>query len=251
MTKSAVQVKEESNVIAFDEWDGGSAIEVTSTRAISPYVVFAQPKAIDQWAEFAAAIPGLADGDQVLVMPSGHKIKITPMRFSLIQAKQYFLKKDPQGNVVQGSVTTEQRTKADGYSEEVQAAIIVYLPDGTAVPASALFKTVKCGAALGMKLAIEDAAKPEWSKHSEQHRAATAYCAQPWLRVVGTTRIGNRTGGKGFKYTPATVTTAPTGPFEWQAVKNLLAGGGKESMKELAAHYNARLADLGLVPVKK
>jgi hypothetical protein len=226
-----------------------TALDVIATKTRTPYVVFAQPKATDQWTSFATKLPGLQDGDQVLVYPEpGPVVKLQPMRFTMVACKQYWAQKDGAGNRL--AVSATQKPKHEKWSEEVHAACIIYVQkDGSteAVPAGCTFKTVKCPAALSVKLQIEAAEKPEWAQQSEAHKMAFAALSKPFLRVVGSVSINKRTSGAGFSYTGARAIVSPATPAEWMALKNLIeAEDGKTKLAELASAYKQRLAELGV-----
>lgn len=232
------------------------AISVVASRAIGPYVVFAQPKATEQWTSLARAIPGLKDGDPCLVRPDPEKpVLLQPLRFTMMACTQYWLQTDPkkQGARIDGvNPSLVQKPRSDGpYSwlENVFAAAIVYVPvDGkvVAVPATVGFKTVKCPAALSLKLAIEEAEKPEWAEQSMAHKAAFQAFAKPWLRVVAAVNLTPRSG-TGNPYVAARSVCAPAGPEEYRATRELMASeDGMKSLRGLKEHYLGRLKELGI-----
>lgn len=222
--------------------------DIEPTRSPVPYVVFAQPKATEQWTEFATKLPGLQDGDQIMVHPEpGGVERLQPMRFTMMQCKQYWVSKDPAGNRLGASA--EPHVRQAGWAEEVLAACLVYVPRGggvEAVPASCVFKTVKCPAALSVKLQIDAAEKPEWADQSPAHKMAFAALAKPFLRVVGSVTTGKRTSSGGYGYVGARSIVSPATPAEWKAVKDLLESGGVETLRKLADHYRGRLSELKL-----
>lgn len=226
-----------------------SGYEITATRVVVPYVVFAQPKATEQWTELSRTVQGIQDGDQILVRPDPEKpVRLQPMRFTMAACKQYWVQKDPGGARV--GVSAEQKPRTERWNEEVLAACIVYVQDGgslEAVPASCVFKTTKCPAALAVSKQVEVASKPEWADESPAHKMAFAALAKPYLRVVGTVSVGRRTAASGFGYVTARAVVAPAGPAEWKALKDLVeSSAGMQSLRDLSAHYKQRLQELKL-----
>lgn len=224
-------------------------LSVAATRVNVPYVVFAQPKATEQWTSLVTKLPGIQDGDQVLVYPDPDPpVRLQPMRFTMISCKQFWVKKDAQGQS-QGKPSLTPMPRAEGWKEEVFAACIVYVQRGgdlEAVPASCVFKTVKCGAALGLKLQIDAAEKVEWAEQSPAHKMAFAAFKSAYLRVVAAVAVGKRTAGSGFGYVPARSIVAPATPAEYGALQKLMANGGKEKIAKLSEHYKLRLTEMGV-----
>lgn len=224
-----------------------TALDVIATKTRVPYVVFAQPKATDQWTAFAMKLPGLQEGEQILVYPEpGPVVKLQPMRFTMIACLQYWVQKDGAGNRV--GISKTQKPRTDKWGEEIHAACIVYSTHSgqtEAIPASCTFKTVKCPAALSVKLQIEAAEKVEWAQQSEAHKMAFAALSKPFLRVVGSVSVNKRTAQSGFSYTSARAIVSPATPTEWLALKNLIESpDGKQQFADLSAAYKQRLAEL-------
>lgn len=235
----------------------GTGLDVVATYAQVPYVVFAQPKATDQWTALATRLPGMQDGDQVLVWPEPRlPERLSPMRFTMVCCKQYWVQKLPGG--ARGPVSVEQKPWKSDWAEEVHAACVVYVQrDGglEAVPASCTFKTVKTRAALSVKLQVEAAAREDWAGLSEVHRMAYAALAKPFLRVVGTVSVQRSTGPTGNPMAKATASVVPASPAEWRALKELSEDpgdaatkrpSGRERLAALARSYHGRLATLGI-----
>lgn len=235
--------------VVVDDFGG---LSVAASSAIGPYVLFAQPKATDQWTSLVQKLPGIQDGDQVLVYPDPEPpIRLTPMRFTMMACKQFWVKLDDAGNQV-GAPSVEQKPRAERWNEWVFAACIVYAQrDGEveAVPSTCMFKTVKCPAAVTLKLQIEAADKPEWADQSMAHKAAFSAFSKAFLRVVASVQTSKRTAGSGFSYVQARSIVAPATPTEYIAVKKLLEAKGLEKFKSLLEQYNSRLAQIG-VPSK-
>lgn len=229
------------------EFSGG-ALQIEPTKTIVPYVVFAQPKATDQWTDLAGKIPGLQDGDPVLVFPEPTPpVVLRPMRFTMVACRQYWVQKDPGGAVI--GTSSESKPRTDRWNEHVLAACIVYVQRGSdveAVPASCVFKTVKCGAALSVKTQIDAAAKIEWAEQSPAHKMAFASLAKPFLRVVGTVHMSKRTAASGYGYVQAKAIVAPATPVEWKALKEFIENDGSNKLRELAVHFKQKLAEFNL-----
>lgn len=233
--------------VVVDDFGGMS---VVTTNTVGPYVVFAQPKATEQWTSLVQKVPGVRDGDQVLVYPEPEQpVPLRPMRFTMVACKQYWVKKDASGNMLEKPKEEQQSRVKDAngnkWAEEVFAACIVYAPRGgevDAVPATCTFKTVKCQAAITMKQQIEAASKPEWADQGPAHKAAFAAFSKPFLRVVGAVSTSERKGASNFTYVQARAVVAPATPAEYVAVKRLMEeGDGLKKLKDLAEQYHSRL----------
>jgi hypothetical protein len=228
---------------------GNAPMTVVPTKVRVPYALFAQPKATDQWAELSSKLPSLQDGDQVLVYPEPDApVQLRPMRFTMLGCQQYWVQRDGAGNQI-GKASTEAKSRAEKWNEEVLASCIVYVPRGgdlAAVPASCVFKTVKCPAVLSLKLQIEEAAKVTWADTSPAHKIAFAAFQKPWMRVVASVSTNKRTSSGGYTYVGARSVCSPATPAEYGALRKMLEDDGIAKLRTLSEHYHQRLLDLGI-----
>lgn len=243
MAKSLVgKTDDAGGMVEFElpEEFGSGALQASPTQARGCYVVFAQPKAVAQWTDLSARIPGLRDGDQVMVRPDGSVVRLQPMRYQLISAKQYFVKKNPQGGARE---SCKDVADAEHKAEEVHAACVVFL-DGEAVPCTATFKTTKCNAVTTLVAAVKAAKDPKWAQQSEAHRVAFSTCVKPFLRVVGTVQTFDvPKPPSGWPYVGAKCIVSPATPTEWMMWNALYQSkDGKDRLREVALSFRGWLS---------
>jgi hypothetical protein len=144
----------------------------------TPFVTFATPKS-QLWPKLTASLPGLQDGDPVLVRPDPETpVRLVPFRFHVVAAKQFFANTADDGSLVK-----TYAEKPDGKSDEyIETALLVYTDAGI-VAARCTWKNTKCPAAHEACKALNLAASPDWSKQSADH-AASMRAPKPFMRFT-------------------------------------------------------------------
>lgn len=215
MTKSLVASAVESNLgsnlpVAF----GSSLSDVgESAFSLSPYAVFASNRS-PNFALWSQAIPGLNDGDPILIAGNKPPIKLDPFRFYLVEAFQHFSVVDSQGNLVRTSLDPEAATADRELKEHIETCILV-IHGNELTPARCTFKTTKTNAAHTARLAVLEAGKPSWAQHSPEHKASLV-CPVPWGRAIATVTLKRATSrSSGFAYVSANARVAPSGAADW------------------------------------
>ncbi len=213
-------------------------------RFNTPYLIFAQPAALDQWRELMQKFPDIEDGDPVLFFPEPEKpIKFGAVRCTMLAAQQYYATRDAGGQELQ-----RFREPGPDRAERIVSALIIYHED-RAIPCTCVFKTTKCGAAQKISSELERCQKPEWVKDGQEFEMAVAACSTPSARIVATITISGRTSkqgkGKGKSYAATTATIKPSGPVEWKLLADLQQNRRAE-LEAVAGAYSKRLSELDL-----
>jgi len=225
----------------------GQPVAEIKPRFSTPYVVFAQPKAGDQWKGLLRHFPDLNDGDPVLVYPEPRKPeRLSPFRCTLLHAKQYWsvVDKNQQGKELSQHAAEPDAgsLKAnEGVAERIYTALIVY-KDGAAIPATCLAKTVKCGAFVTLNEAVKMAMTPDWARNGADYEASVAACASPFARVVAQITVSGKPGN-GNPYFPARAHISASGVAEWKALAEL----DPAALEAVAEAYQRFVGDLKLV----
>ena len=190
-------------------------------RSTCPYVTFAHPLS-KLWGKIVGKYPDVSDGQPFLV--DGDSItKLSPMKYSLMTAKQYWAKGDQEG------LTDVSLSERHDFKENVEAVVLLFV-DGRVMPASCQFRSVKTGAIHPMVTALEQAQTPAWADLSPAHKE-TLVCQKPFMRFYGEVTIlpARTSKSSGYKYTPATVTVKPTAVAEWRVLAEHFNGESDQS----------------------
>ena len=211
----------------------------------NPYVLFVSPKG-QTFAKIAQQIPDLQDGDPVLIRGDKYT-RLNPFRYYLIQAFQHFSVVDSLGKILETTLDPEtaKNDKARKWAEHVETVLIVILPDGSLVPATCTFKTVKTNAA---HKSIEELKAAEdidsWSERSPEHKAS-AVAPWPYARFVSTVTLKRGTSKGGFAFVSANAFTRPTGLADWQALgENFKDDNFKKLCESVYDRFQGRVADI-------
>lgn len=225
-------------------YEGGGAVSVVQTFVRTPYVQFISTKG-QSFAEVAAIIRDLQDGDPVLRRDNVPPVKLNPYTLYLINAFQHWSMVDNLGQIVKTTLDMKQG-KENKWTEHVEALLIVRLPDGSLSPARCTFKSTKTNAihaAIKARAQAEDA--EAWAALSAEHKESVAVPVA-WARYVTTVTLKRGTAKtSGFAYVAANGFISPTGLADWKA---LAAAFQDATFKKLAdatrEQFESRVADL-------
>lgn len=224
---------------AFDS--GSGAVVEVQQRFTTPYVVFAQPAAAEQFKTLMQSFNDIQDGDPVLIYPPPEKpIRLQPFKCTLIAAKQFFSEFVPGSK---GTVKANHINNGPGFGERIWCALIVYLAD-RAVPVTCLAKTVKCPAFASLAAELEACKRPDWIKNGTAHEQAVAACAVPMARIAATITMAGRTSNKSMAYVTTRAHIAPSTSTEWKLLQTV----DDDQMRKCAEAYNRYITELQLVP---
>lgn len=201
---------------------GGMAVSAPVFQR-TPYVLFVSTKG-QTFARLAPQIPGLQDGDPVLVRDE-KGLKLNPFKFYLIDAFQHFSVVDNQGAIVKSMFDVERarEDKINKWNEHIEAVILVVDGD-TLTPARCTFKTTKTAAAHAAVSAAKVAADAEaWGALSAEHKTSLAVPTH-WARYITTATLKRGTSKGGFAFVAANGFVTPTGLSDW----NLLSEAFKD-----------------------
>ncbi len=195
-----------------------------------PYVIFASPKS-PNFADYAAAIPGLQQRDILLSRPPPYPlVKLPTLKIFTISAQQAWVEAEEDGTLISATFDDPKDRDSD-LRENIESVLIVFLPDGSLCPARCTFRTSKCA---GMKnvrntyaLAAGDAESvAKWAALSPEHRETLEIPAQfAWGRFVTTMTCTGKTGGRGRVYD---LTKSRVGPTN-KADRGLLGNSLKDA----------------------
>jgi hypothetical protein len=221
----------------------GGAIDVRGpAMQQTPYVIFASSKS-PNWAKYVAAVPGLSEGDQLLIQPEPLPVvKLVPMRFMLLSARQFWTVLDGAGEVSEAFASADD---ADSKAQETIEAMVLVLHGARVIPARVSFRTTKCKAAHVAIKAREYAATPDWADQSDDHKATLAV-SEPALRFVATVRTSLKTSrSSGYKYQLATSVISPVTAAEMgQLAEFFGSDAGREQLIAVREGYERRVADI-------
>lgn len=225
-------------------YSGGALAPVVQTFIRTPYVQFISTKG-QSFAEVAAVIRDLQDGDPVLRREDVRPVKLNPFKFYLINAFQHWSLVDNLGSIVKTTLDPEQGT-ANKWAEHVETLLIVQLPDGSLSPARCTFKTTKTNAihaAIKARTQAEDA--DEWGGLSAEHKESLAVPAV-WARYMTTVTLKRGTGkASGFAFVAANGFVSPTGLADWKALAAAFQDGGFKKLADATREsFDTRVADL-------
>jgi hypothetical protein len=183
------------------------------TFALTPYVSFVDQRS-PAFVKLSIHLRDLASGDPVLVLPDPQRpVKLSPMRFYLLQFFQHYSIVDSTGNITE--MTRVAPEGPSDFKEHVESLILIANGE-TLTPARCTFKTTKVNAIHSAIAALEDAATPDWSGRSPEHRASLAI-PHAWARFISTVKLKHATGkASGFAYVAASSTYSPAGPADWE-----------------------------------
>ena len=188
-----------------------------------PFVHIAQPKSTNFWnklvAKFGATVQ---EGNAYLFLPKTDDIiNLEPLKFGLLLAKQYWLRTAQNGDILE--VTDKKHHK---WGERIVSSIIVYMPDGTIVPAPCEWRRTKCTAIHQMVKNLELAGNPvEWAKKGREYEH-TLVAKKPFMRFYGTKicKAGTvKTEDGGNNYVFATADIKPTTTVEWESIGKFMS----------------------------
>ena len=218
-----------------DSTHDATGLEIHGRFSI-PYLVFAQPKAIDQWNLLIRTLGDVEDGDPILMFPEPTKpMKLSPLRFILAHSFQYWVTVDNSGKE-----TGWFKEDGQGRKERILTALYVLLPDDI-WPVTCTFRTTKCGAVFACVEEIKASMEPDWIKGGEAFALAVQACGRPSNRVVATVNVRGKTSAGGSAYKLAKATLAPTGAAEWKLLTKLTTSEKKEALDDMAKSYKDRV----------
>lgn len=214
----------------FDQPEG--AVDVAPTTGQCNFALIANSKSA-QWGNWASHIKGLKSADVILVPPpSKPALLLTPFRFFLVQAKQFWAEVDDAYAIQRASWTKPSREdEKAGMHENVESVLLVF-HNGKLHPARMTWRRGVCSAIQLAAETLKAAATPEWPKHSEEHKLSLG-APKPFLRFTTTVRVTERVSrSNGYKYPFAEGSVAPAGVVEWKAFAGLVAD--EEAMEQYA-----------------
>lgn len=201
---------------ALDGVGGGSILPGDPPGA---YVVFAHPMS-PRYPAMSAAIPGLTTFTPVLISGSERPVRLAPFRVHLIDLWQYWAEVEPDGTMVDLSLT-----KPAGKSrlqDHVESVLLIHTPDGVR-PARCRFKAAMTRAAVVMAATLDAAKSPDWAKLSPAH-AETLALPKPFQRCVFEITTGGKTSkSSGNQYGIADATPFASGRNDVRAMGEFFA----------------------------
>lgn len=219
---------------------------VRPSQSSVPYVTFASPKS-KLWTTQSAAIPGLQEGDPILMRPNVDPVRLQPFKFHLLTDRQFFAVTAQDGSLVK-TFDKDNRpdTKTTRTDEYVETVLLVYLPDGL-VFARCTFKGAKCPAAHKAGEALDQANDLEsWVKKSADH-AISARLPHAFARFTCTCTNGPRrtARGSGLPYIPTQGNVAPVSAGDIQTLMQFFSvEDNKAKMQEAADNLRRRMDEV-------
>ena len=186
---------------------GFDAVKPPEKKATAPYVVFARK---DTLAELRGEVPGLQDGDAVLI--GDEKIKLSPVVFFLLDVFQFWCIKGGEAENYAPVKTTRAKPEGsdDGerWTETISAAALVEV-GGRLIPATMRVQSGMCQGVYEAIRNVKAAASPEWATKSPEH-AASMGVGQPNLRFKTYLSWRPKKSRGGFTYFLSSATIKPT-----------------------------------------
>lgn len=220
-------------------FSGGGIAVATPIYQRTPYVLFVSTKG-QTFAEVARRLPGLQDGDPVLLRDEGTPpVRLNPFRFYLISAFQHFSLVDNQGKITRTILDVEKAREdtANKWTEHVECVLILKLTDGELVPSRATFKSTKTNAIHKAIEGVQAAGNSEeWAQLSPEHKASLAV-PHAWARVLTTVTLKRGTSRGGFSFVAANGYCEPSGLADWQG---LAAAFQDQDFRKLCEAVNLR-----------
>lgn len=231
MSEERTMLEVAEGTVALPDWlrndEPGNAVAVQQRNAM-PFVHIAQPKSTDFWTKIASKFPGVQEGHQFLFTPGGEIFNLTPMRFSLLLARQFWVRTAPNGDVVECSAKAMPKP----FRERIITAIAVYRENDVTL-ATCEWRSTKVSAIHQMSKRLEEAREASWGERSPAH-ALTMQLPKAFMRFFGVMRLGNRTAKKGgFPYVFTAVETQPTTAVEWTQLARFVQD--EDCIKQLTA----------------
>jgi hypothetical protein len=234
-------------VVPVESNPGGWLAPAPEPNVIAPpntrtaYVTFASGKA-KSFPRMVQAIPDLAEGDPVLVLPEPMlPVKLSPFRFFFPgYAFQHWTASDEDGAIIATSLADPGRDAAivdpktgkdTYYGEHIEACLLV-IHGAKLVPARATFKTTKTNGIHAALDALKVAKKPEWADISPAHKA-TLMAPAPWLRFTVTVTVGpylSKSTGRTSRVAKGKAN--PATAADWQMVREFFEGEGNAALTE-------------------
>ncbi len=208
----------------------------------SAYVTFASQKS-PSWGKLAAAVPGLQEPQPVLIRPDPYPpVALTPFRFHLIAAKQYWVRMNDAGDLIE--VTRDRPEGETKLIEFIETLALVHHGGGLTA-ARVTFKRGMSGAAKTAVASLKLAATPEWGKLSPEHEASLSF-PKPFGRFVVEVTAGKRVSlSSGYKYGFAGAAVSAAGPDEWVSIQRYFANEDtKQEFDTAYKGYERRISEL-------
>ena len=184
------------------------------------YVLFVSQKG-DSFAKLLPKLPGLQDGDPVLV-PGGVNppVILNPFKFYLIAAWQHFSVVTTTGEIVKSTLNPVhvKRNPGSQWNEHIETVLVVDAGKELGlIPARCTFKTTKCRAAFKAIQTNQQAQDPSlWEKLSPEHKESLV-ATEAWARFVTTVTLKRMTSkSSGLAYTAADAFCTPTTLADWK-----------------------------------
>lgn len=175
--------KGSDNLPALPTGSGIATVKPPEQEAFGPYVTFVH-KDKGKWSDLVQQVPGLADGDAVLI-GDGDPRKIAPLTFFLLDAFQFWAVLGGQDADYKPMKTWLKKPEVDSWNSkrinETLTFATMLLDRDTLIPASMRLSSGMCQGGYSSIRAVSEAGSPEWAKLSSEH-AATMPIPQPNLR---------------------------------------------------------------------
>lgn len=185
---------------AIPSGSGFGAVDTPDESTGGAYVVFARK---DKLAELRSEVPGLQDGDAVL-LGDGSPRKLAPLTMMLLDVYQFWCVKGGESENYAPIKTKETRPEESEDDrgrrwDEVVSAHVLVIEDKRITPA-----TIRASGGMARGIydgvrATREAASEEWAKRSPAH-AATLRIPQPNMRFVVTMSWRAKKSKGGYTY---------------------------------------------------
>ena len=208
-------------------------------RALAPYITFAHKGRPDEYTKLVGKFGGIDEGDMYLiegdVLTKLPTVKVSPMRI-----KQYWIEKNPAGEMMKSSYTEMPWP----WAESIDAVVLVYLDDRVVV-ANIQPHTTKCSGFKVLADALDECQKPEWADKSPAHKE-TLQINQPFMRFFGEMRVAppriSKRSGLPYRITQCSI--KPVTNVEVKLLKAFVESDHKKSMEDAAARFSLRLKEI-------
>ncbi len=215
-------------------------------KSFGAFITFARK---DKLAELKQQVPGLSDGDAVLIGDGDTPRKLSPITYFLLSIYQFWCVKggESEGYApvrVWETKPGEDETEDRRVSECVTAALLI-LDGGRLIPATARFADgMTQGVAKSIKFAREDAADASWAQASPDHAASMAI-PQPNLRFKTELTWKPKKSRGGFTYFVSAARIIPTSAGDATLLGGLMKDpDSKEALEAVQSSFAEYVDDM-------
>src|SRR5262245_15373300 len=188
-------------------------------------------------------IAGVGKGDLVL-SDDGEHAKINPPIVGFIcTGRQQWVERIPATQkIVRASL--QQQPRGGTMSEEIEAMLLIFAPDGHLVPVTWRGKKGVCRGLVTCLKELQAAATPEWVAQSEAHRIV-GQITTPWMRFSIRIDYHLRDGGNGNQFPITSASTQPIDVNTFSKLRDFLASSDNQTLlAEVYAAHELKLKEV-------